>query len=88
MRIARALSSAPQSTYENMVFTGSGYLPETEAAAQGLKTHKLSGTQFRRMLRDGSPIPDWFAFKSVIDALRADDREVRLPGNGSIARAT
>ena len=75
-----------QSTYENMVFTDVGYVPETEAAAQGLKAHKLSGTQFRRMLRDGSPIPDWFAFKSVIDALRADDREVRAPSHGTIGR--
>lgn len=71
-----------------MVFTDAGYVPETEAAARGLKAHKLSGTQFRRMLRDGSPIPDWFAFKSVIDALRADGREVRAPSHGTIARAS
>ena len=52
------------------VYTGDGYLPEGEAAALGKKTHKLSGTEFRRMLRSGEPIPEWFAFSSVIAALR------------------
>jgi len=31
---------------------------------------KLSGTEFRKKLRNGEPIPEWFAFKSVVDVLR------------------
>jgi len=33
---------------------------------------KLSGTKFRKMLRAGEEIPEWFAFKSVVDVLRAE----------------
>jgi sulfate adenylyltransferase len=33
---------------------------------------KLSGTKFRAMLRAGDEIPEWFAFKSVVDVLRAE----------------
>ena len=29
-----------------------------------------SGTEFRKKLRNGEPIPEWFAFKSVVDVLR------------------
>jgi len=31
---------------------------------------KLSGTEFRKKLRNGEAIPEWFAFKSVVDVLR------------------
>ena len=31
---------------------------------------KLSGTEFRKKLRNGESIPEWFAFKSVVDVLR------------------
>lgn len=30
----------------------------------------LSGTKFRKMLRGGDDIPEWFAFKSVVNVLR------------------
>ena len=33
---------------------------------------KLSGTKFRQMLRGGEDIPEWFAFKSVVEVLRSD----------------
>lgn len=33
---------------------------------------KLSGTKFRQMLRAGEEIPEWFAFKSVVEVLRAE----------------
>lgn len=39
------------------------------ACAQTKKS--LSGTKFRKMLRGGDDIPEWFAFKSVVDVLRA-----------------
>lgn len=57
--------------YENTVYTKEkGYVSETEAKAAGLKAVKLSGTEFRRLLRSGEPIPEWFSFKSTLDILR------------------
>ena len=40
------------------------------AEARGLHVKKLCGTQFRKMLRGGEEIPEWFAFKSVVEVLR------------------
>merc|ERR1719367_1463557 len=58
--------------YENMVYVGpeQGYVEESIAKQQGKKVAKLSGTEFRRRLRSGEDIPEWFAFKSVVDILR------------------
>merc|ERR1719499_2065475 len=58
--------------YENMVYVGeeTGYVEESVAKKQGKKVVKLSGTEFRRRLRGGEEIPEWFAFKSVVDILR------------------
>jgi len=60
------------SHYENMVYVGQevGYVGESIAKQQGQKIVKLSGTEFRRRLRGGEEIPEWFAFKSVVDILR------------------
>merc|ERR1711874_899942 len=58
--------------YENMVYIGpeEGYVQESKAKKQGKKIAKLSGTEFRRRLRSGEDIPEWFAFKSVVEILR------------------
>jgi len=56
--------------YENMVYVGDGYVPESEAKTKGVKIVKLSGTEFRRRLRASEDVPEWFAFKSVVDILR------------------
>jgi sulfate adenylyltransferase len=58
--------------YENMVYVGpeEGYVQESLAKQSGKKVVKLSGTEFRRRLRAGEDIPEWFAFKSVVDILR------------------
>eukprot|EP00416_Gambierdiscus_australes_P019363 CAMPEP_0171059286 /NCGR_PEP_ID=MMETSP0766_2-20121228/3096_1 /TAXON_ID=439317 /ORGANISM="Gambierdiscus australes, Strain CAWD 149" /LENGTH=687 /DNA_ID=CAMNT_0011514713 /DNA_START=66 /DNA_END=2129 /DNA_ORIENTATION=- len=58
--------------YENMVYVGEaeGYVQESVAKQQGKMVVKLSGTEFRRRLRAGEEIPEWFAFKSVVDILR------------------
>jgi len=58
--------------YENMVYVGEdeGYIQESEAKKRGVKVAKLSGTEFRRRLRADEEIPEWFAFKSVVDILR------------------
>ena len=47
-----------------------GYVTADKAKAEGLHELKLSGTKFRQMLRGGENIPEWFAFKSVVDVLR------------------
>ncbi len=55
----------------NLVFTDEeGYVTAEHAEARGLHVKKLSGTQFRKMLRSGEKIPEWFAFKSVVEVLR------------------
>ena len=56
----------------NLVFTEEeGYVTAEHAEARGLHVKNLSGTQFRRMLRSGEAIPEWFAFRSVVEVLRA-----------------
>ena len=47
-----------------------GYVTADVAKEQDLHQLKLSGTKFRQLLRSGADIPDWFAFKSVVDVLR------------------
>ena len=56
----------------NLVYTEEeGYVTAEHAEGMGLHVKKLSGTQFRQMLRGGEEIPEWFAFRSVVDVLRA-----------------
>ncbi|MEN9878595.1 MAG: sulfate adenylyltransferase [Cyanobacteriota bacterium] len=56
----------------NLVYTEEeGYVTAEHAEARGLHIKKLSGTQFRQMLRSGEEIPEWFAFRSVVEVLRA-----------------
>eukprot|EP00775_Hariotina_reticulata_P001918 gene1918-2250_t len=47
-----------------------GYVTADVAAAEKLTQLSLSGTKFRKMLRAGEDIPEWFAFKSVVQVLR------------------
>ncbi len=55
----------------NIVYTEEkGYVTADIAEAEGLHVKKLSGTKFRKMLRAGEDIPEWFAFKSVVSVLR------------------
>merc|ERR1719258_42830 len=49
----------------NLVYT-------EEAKEKNYSLKKLSGTKFRQMLRAGEEIPEWFAFKSVVEVLRAE----------------
>lgn len=55
----------------NLVYTEEeGYTTADYAKEKGLSTKNLSGTKFRQMLRGGDDIPEWFAFKSVVQVLR------------------
>merc|ERR1712190_226390 len=62
--------------YPNMVYVGEehgnarGYTADKAAKEKGLKIQKLSGTEFRKRLRSGDEIPEWFAFPSVVNTLR------------------
>ncbi len=47
-----------------------GYITAASAKEQNIKPLKLSGTEFRKRLRAGENIPEWFAFKSVVEVLR------------------
>ncbi|PSC72960.1 Sulfate adenylyltransferase isoform A [Micractinium conductrix] len=47
-----------------------GYVTADVAEKEGLHKLNLSGTKFRKMLRAGEDIPEWFAFKSVVSVLR------------------
>jgi sulfate adenylyltransferase len=49
-----------------------GYVLADEAKRDNLHTLNLSGTKFRKMLRSGEDIPEWFAFKSVVEVLRTE----------------
>tara|TARA_B100000900_G_scaffold340152_1_gene302871 strand:+ start:1099 stop:2274 length:1176 start_codon:yes stop_codon:yes gene_type:complete len=56
---------------KNLVYTKEkGYITAEEANENKYEIMKLSGTEFRRKLRNGDEIPEWFAFKSVVDVLR------------------
>ncbi len=56
---------------KNLVYTKEkGYITAEEAKECNYEIMKLSGTEFRKKLRNGDPIPEWFAFKSVVDVLR------------------
>ena len=56
---------------KNLVYTKEkGYITAEEANENNYQIMKLSGTEFRRKLRNGEEIPEWFAFKSVVDVLR------------------
>jgi len=62
--------------YPNMVYVGEehgnerGYASDKDAKARGIKVQKLSGTEFRKRLRSGDEIPEWFAFPAVVKTLR------------------
>jgi sulfate adenylyltransferase len=45
------------------------YTPVDEVPA-GLQTMNISGTELRRRLRTGAPIPDWFSYEAVVKTLR------------------
>ena len=57
--------------FRNMVYVEDRdeYFPDDEVPA-GAKVLDLSGTEQRRLLQTGQPIPGWFTFPAVVDVLR------------------
>jgi sulfate adenylyltransferase len=57
--------------FRNMVYVKDrdAYFPEDEVPA-GAEVLDLSGTEQRRLLQTGQPIPEWFTFPAVVDVLR------------------
>ena len=45
------------------------YFPAPEVKA-GQKVLSLSGTELRRLLAEGDPVPEWFSYPEVVDVLR------------------
>eukprot|EP00121_Abeoforma_whisleri_P009869 Awhi_evm1s9087 len=58
--------------FKAMVYAAeeSKYIPFDEASQKGYKPMSISGTKFRKMLVEGEPIPQWFAYPEVVDILR------------------
>ena len=52
---------------------GKGYLPMNEVAKDD-KVLNISGTEQRRLLNEGLPIPDWFTFPEIVEELRCEFR--------------
>lgn len=52
------------------------YLPATDEyqpideVPKGVQTLDISGTELRRRLKTGAPIPDWFSYEEVVSVLR------------------
>jgi sulfate adenylyltransferase len=57
--------------FRNMVYVKDrdAYFPEDEVPA-GAEILDLSGTEQRRLLQAGQPIPEWFTFPAVVEVLR------------------
>lgn len=55
------------------------YVSESERE-EDEETEHISGTEFRRKLRAGEEIPDWFSFKESIDILRESVHRDPRPG--------
>jgi sulfate adenylyltransferase len=57
--------------FEEMVYVedSAEYMPVSKVP-QSARVLNISGTEFRRRLREGVEIPEWFSYKEVIDELR------------------
>jgi len=61
---------------EMVPFQQMTYLPSTDEyqpvdeVPKGVQTLDISGTELRKRLRSGAPIPDWFSYDAVVKVLR------------------
>lgn len=59
--------------------TRSAYVATNEIRPED-EIENISGTEFRRRLREGEEIPEWFSFKESIDILRESVKKDTRPG--------
>jgi sulfate adenylyltransferase len=59
--------------------TRASYVATNEVTPED-EIENISGTEFRRLLRSGEDIPDWFSFKESIDILRDSVKKDNRPG--------
>eukprot|EP00211_Chloroparvula_japonica_P001042 CAMPEP_0119131056 /NCGR_PEP_ID=MMETSP1310-20130426/9334_1 /TAXON_ID=464262 /ORGANISM="Genus nov. species nov., Strain RCC2339" /LENGTH=587 /DNA_ID=CAMNT_0007121609 /DNA_START=71 /DNA_END=1834 /DNA_ORIENTATION=- len=58
-------------TYNHMVYVEDrGEYYEIDKVPEGCSIKSISGTELRRRLQKGIPIPDWFSFERVVKILR------------------
>ena len=58
-------------TYNHMVYVEErGEYYEIDKVPEGCSVKSISGTELRRRLQKGIPIPDWFSFERVVKILR------------------
>jgi sulfate adenylyltransferase len=51
------------------------YLPIEEVNQEKYTILNISGTEFRRRLREGLEIPEWFTYPKVVEELRRHQTE-------------
>lgn len=56
-----------------------GYKPMDEVV-EGDKVLNISGTEQRRLLKEGLPIPDWFSFPEIVEELRWEFKPLNRRG--------
>ena len=59
--------------------TRSAYITADEVTPED-EIENISGTEFRKRLREGEDIPEWFSFKESIDILRESVKKDSRPG--------
>lgn len=59
--------------------TRNAYVSGDEVTSED-EIENISGTEFRRRLREGEEIPEWFSFKESIDILRESVKKDSRPG--------
>ena len=55
------------------------FVPEDQVAP-GMTVARLSGTEFRRRLREGIEVPEWFSYPEIIEELRKTHPPKHLQG--------
>ncbi|KAF8894053.1 ATP-sulfurylase [Infundibulicybe gibba] len=78
---------------EMVPFQQMTYLPSTDEyqpadeVPKGVQTLDISGTELRKRLKTGAPIPDWFSYEGVVKTLRESYPPRNKQGFDKIAKA-
>jgi ATP sulfurylase len=74
--IGITIIASPELSYDE---TTKAYIAADEVTPES-KITSISGTEFRRLLRSGENIPEWFSFPEVIEELRISEINKSLQG--------